>query len=107
MELIDRKVFHQKLIDRVKEYEGCKPPEFSESYAFWLAEQDMIYSIIDMLEEELTIDAVPAVHGHWIEEPLKKYPEQYIPVCSVCEWKAFGKYNYCPHCGARMDGDEG
>lgn len=31
-----------------------------------------------------------------------------IPVCSVCGWCGYDEYNatnYCPNCGARMDGD--
>lgn len=45
-------------------------------------------------------------HGRWVELHLGKLR------CSVCEkesmcvgWLIDGKYDYCPHCGARMDGD--
>lgn len=48
-----------------------------------------------------TIDAVPVVHGKWIDG-----------WCSVCEYHAphfslsSAHYNsaYCPNCGAKMDG---
>lgn len=54
-----------------------------------------------------TVEATPVVHGHWIECEGT--------VCSVCNKHFFTdgplavanyKANYCPNCGARMDGGE-
>jgi hypothetical protein len=52
------------------------------------------------------VDAVEVVHGHWFERHMGEL------LCSVCEekvmcvgWLTNGKYNYCPNCGAKMDGD--
>ena len=46
------------------------------------------------------VDAEPVRHGHWIEA---KYP---LFICSECgatyQDNGYG-YNYCPHCGAKMD----
>lgn len=44
-----------------------------------------------------TVDAVPVVHGRWIDEH-----------CSECGAYVFhgDVANYCPHCGAKMDGDD-
>mgnify|MGYP007037160466 CR=1 FL=1 len=45
-----------------------------------------------------TVDAVEVVHGRFVDAE-----------CSVCRW--FGNivetrhYNYCPNCGAKMDGE--
>ena len=48
------------------------------------------------------VDAVEVVHGRWII-----CSDGYYPYCSVC--KAEPKHgemtNYCPNCGAKMDGD--
>lgn len=64
----------------------------------------------ECVEEAPTIDAVPVVHGRWVE---KFFTNDRQRVCSVChstvrqpsydrgEIKFF---NYCPNCGARMDG---
>lgn len=47
-----------------------------------------------------TIDAVPVVHGKWIEEKFS------FPACSVCDEPIVivAPTNYCPNCGAKMDG---
>ena len=52
-----------------------------------------------------TVDAVPVRHGHWIPcHPLgDDGPEGYM--CSVCRVGGWEKTDFCPHCGARMDGD--
>lgn len=65
-----------------------------------------------------SVDAVPVVHGRWEAD------SDGIPVCSVCDEIApqrlhcdtlhetltydvrLIKTPYCPHCGAKMDGDK-
>lgn len=60
-------------------------------------------------EDAPTVDAVEVVHGRWIEHieigAMNNYCE-----CSACNWKTpfvirTKKFNYCPNCGAKMDGD--
>lgn len=49
----------------------------------------------------IPVDAVEVVHGRWIPCTNGGYH------CSVCD-KRFGfvfDKNYCPNCGAKMDGD--
>lgn len=61
-----------------------------------------------------TVDAVPVVHGEWVEMERGHYFK-----CSLCRnpipykfgWKYYNGiisnkryYNYCPNCGAKMDG---
>lgn len=54
-------------------------------------------------------DVAEVVHGKWVknEEESQKHIEA-IYFCSACQnWEAWGeteKYNYCPNCGAKMDG---
>ena len=54
-------------------------------------------------------DVVPVVHGRWIAEEQKVWNLE-IPVvigwcCSVCAEEGYIDFDYCPNCGARMDGD--
>jgi hypothetical protein len=46
-------------------------------------------------------------HGRWIEQPSQvKYVSHWQ--CSVCSsWQGVCWMNYCPHCGAKMDGGDG
>lgn len=50
-------------------------------------------------------DVEPVVHGRWISDG-DGYHWTYN--CSICAWKdgyPFNeRHNFCPHCGARMDG---
>ena len=55
-----------------------------------------------------TVDAVEVVHGRW--EPHPRHPE--FDRCSACcnciigdDWADDEKWNYCPNCGAKMDGE--
>jgi hypothetical protein len=56
------------------------------------------------ISEAAGIDAAPVVHGRWIDVSLRY--TQVKEKCSVCEGVVYAhEYNYCPHCGAKMDGD--
>lgn len=43
-------------------------------------------------------DVVEVVHGEWIGH--EGYEE-----CNICHHKAMFEHNYCPNCGAKMDGE--
>ena len=68
-----------------------------------------IYSVISWLKWVPAADVAPVVHGRWIKnEKASENHVEAIYVCSACQnWEAWGeteKTNYCPNCGARMDG---
>ena len=58
-------------------------------------------------------DVKPVVHGHYVGEYdgyADGSPVYDMWYCSVCgcyfeEWDEQPTYNFCPNCGARMDGD--
>ena len=61
---------------------------------------------VDAVGDAPTVDAVPVVHGRWIWSE-----ENECWVCSNCEMSALNDYrgnstasDYCPKCGAKMDG---
>ena len=51
-----------------------------------------------------TVDAVVVVHGRWKHQYEKGMSYK---VCSICGNRngLDLKFNYCPNCGAKMDGD--
>lgn len=57
-----------------------------------------------ILREAPTIDVAPVVHGRWI-----MHDDEFglTCECSACHIETMGDGNYCPNCGAKMDGGNG
>ena len=47
-------------------------------------------------------DVAPVVHGRWV--PFHSSHAGEIQYCSVCDIGCTWKPDYCPNCGAMMDG---
>ena len=63
-------------------------------------------SAINALRNVPSADFAPVVHGRWIEQ--EKYTFGTMYDCSICGDRILDSghsWNYCPNCGARMDGD--
>ncbi len=59
-----------------------------------------------MLEEDAG-DVAPVQHGRWIEDhDYLKCPECSVMVKRDFTFFDIGDWNYCPNCGAKMDGAE-
>ena len=59
--------------------------------------------IADEIIKAPTVDAVEVVHGRWISIGANRYTR--ISQCSNCCAKYDFMSNYCPNCGAKMDGE--
>lgn len=67
-----------------------------------------IESVMEYAELLPTVDAVPVVHGQWIEDhDYLKCPECGVMVKWDFTFFDIGNWNYCPNCGAKMDGGDG
>ena len=62
-----------------------------------------LFAAADEISKLPEVDAVK--HGRWIGGYMGL--TYIVPKCSQCGYRngAVGAANYCPHCGARMDGD--
>lgn len=98
--------------------------ELKELLAMYLAEHIRLpdkdrtttfVGVLDWVDSSPTIDAVPVVHGRWVLVSKGNFSPGGLEIeekCSEC-----GRYvyryedqpqdNYCPNCGAKMDGKEG
>ena len=94
------------LRERMFSYYGCVNENSSKEY--YRGETLMNYEVADMIEDCIdnapTVDAVEVVHGRWIpEDPTGSF----LVRGSCCKTLASFdcNWNYCPNCGAKMDGE--
>ena len=78
----------------------------------WLenGENEYVYdtnAVLESIDAQPTVDAVEVVHGYW----EKEHDDLGIDrgwKCSHCKGSVYEMtyepYQYCPHCGAKMDG---
>lgn len=62
---------------------------------------------LDYIDSEPAAYVAPVVHGRWVEK--EKYTFGIMYDCSLCENRILDNghpWNYCPNCGAKMDGAE-
>lgn len=66
-------------------------------------------AIEQAVKEQPTVDAHPVRHGHWIHDGLDIPHGVDWMHCSECgkrdKYCPAAMTNYCPNCGARMDGE--
>ena len=100
-DLISRKALMQRLHDAG----GCgAPPEsWADGYDKAI---DLAYG---MAENAPAIDAAPVVRGEWKEWwpgscALIMTGEEVLYRCTRCDAKYADTSNFCPNCGAKMDG---
>jgi rubrerythrin len=74
-----------------------------------------MYAAINSISSCPATEAVPVVHGRWhksLRSVFMNYKngecawvDKAVYRCSECHFGTIIKHNYCPNCGARMDGD--
>ena len=66
-----------------------------------------IISTCAVLDRTPTVDAVEVVHGRWNNKQTNSIFTWHLE-CSVCgaDYNTTVGYNYCPNCGAKMDGEK-
>lgn len=73
------------------------------------------YAAEQLLDEIHAADVAPVVRGKWEREPASYWrwtPSGAVAVtrttyrCGLCGRGTAVKFNYCPNCGAKMDGGD-
>ena len=62
---------------------------------------DEIWKFTAMTEKFPTVDVAPVRHGRWVDTDSE------FAQCSLCKYPVYAAWNatnYCPNCGAKMDG---
>lgn len=68
--------------------------------------KDMLGAMVaKIINTSPTIEAEPVRHGRWDAKIMKDIGTYTVYWCSECNCYSYFKYNYCPDCGSKMDGD--
>ena len=87
-EYIDRETYRNRLADLESWCQDLRKPGLKQA--------------LEMFDEIPAADAAPVVHGRWV--PFHSEVAGDIQYCSAREVGFAAKTDYCPHCGAKMDG---
>lgn len=70
---------------------------------------NFVYGVETVLEYAKNIpaaDVAPVVHGRWVAKPtMYRHPNARNYYCSECRYEPTETKEFCPNCGARMDGE--
>ena len=98
-ELIDREVTQLLFAAAIN--------QFSENWLQDKLTKNGLLIAKQIVSKQPTIEAEPVRNGRW----KKKNGEIYCSSCKKCNWSEsfelmLRRFNFCPNCGARMDGEE-
>lgn len=94
-EYIERDMYYQKINGLSKG--GC-----GDYPLYCLAINDCM----NVLDEMPAADVAPVRHGCWVKEKSDVLIHWHCSVCEKCYFLEEPNADYCPHCGAKMDGGD-
>ena len=96
----------KEYIEREAAYKACEA-YFSGVCVYDVSESEVINDFEKVIDAVPTADVVPIRHGHWVKEKPDVLIHWHCSVCKNCYYLEEPNANYCPNCGAKMDGGEG
>ena len=109
---IDKDTFQKFLEDEIEETKCDMKNSYGDEYYEMAVEsrECALREVLSKLKREPMADVQEVKHGHWIEQAkIKKDGEVRLVhwQCSLCGcFLGTNTANYCPACGAKMDGEE-
>lgn len=93
-----------KAISTIRSYEFGHCPEYMQDWATKL-KRAILQDIVDDVMEIPAADVVEIKHGTWEKRQAIIFDSELTGYrCSECKTTWDTETNYCPNCGARMDG---
>lgn len=77
--------------------------------SWWAQSVKLKDNMVECINNQPTADVAEVKHGHWIYHPDDLFPAESEQECSICHERediTLVNDNYCPNCGAKMDGKE-
>lgn len=99
--VMDEYIEREALMRRIKEIHCAE----CDSYHGVRCRACWVDDTLDYIDSEPAADVTPVRHGRWVEK--EKYTFGIMYDCSLCENRILDNghpWNYCPNCGAKMDG---
>lgn len=118
-DLISRKVLldSEESFMRLAECRSYDTPYNSPAYTRYVTQASERRNFVERLKTAPAVDAAPVLHGLWYQEIGDVHSTGKYRNCSICKENVFIPYfskqginnidfDYCPNCGARMDGKD-
>ena len=68
--------------------------------------EDDFKKAIKKMPKGIIVDVSPVRHGRWVEQEKYDFGTMYdCSICGNCILDNGHSWNYCPNCGAKMDGE--
>ena len=113
-EYIDKSALYEKIAQReeLARNRYLDTPTNSPCYSRYMAQLNERTALKHLIANFPAAEVAPVAHGRWIHSRYEDCCEQFELVkCSQCNHEAYAiafyvrNGNYCPNCGARMDGE--
>ena len=94
--------------DQISRADAIEAVKFLPPYReYWKGTRKVLYTKEDIIKELKALPSADRPHGEWQKVEEQPYFRKHYDTvcCSVCRKKGNRKWNYCPNCGAKMDGN--
>lgn len=84
----------------------CSIDSETDSIFDWgMTIEELYYNLCKLIDDEPTVDAQEVKHGYWQNKYRSGTTVKEGVVSSCCDMWNNRKSQFCPNCGARMDGE--